>query len=103
MSASLIRSTFAKSLLIDLLLTPVRLPHGDYARCLAPRGMGYDNRPSVQQAQRDKPFLSIVEAAILEGDARPRKYLFGVPEIQAMLSEVAAVLRIVPFVYHPKM
>jgi hypothetical protein len=63
--------------------------------------MGYDDHAPSKQAQGDKPFLSIVEAAILESDAGSGKHLFGVVEIQAMLGEVAAVLRLVPLVSHP--
>src|SRR5580692_3364138 len=94
------RSTLVKSLLIDFLLTPVGLPHGDDARCLAARSMSDYDHSSRQQAQCYKPLLSIVEAAVLEGDARPGKHQFRVLEIQAMLGEVAAILRSVPFVYH---
>src|ERR1022692_2841575 len=92
------RSILAKSLLIDFLFTPIRLSHGDNARYVAARGMGYEDHPAIERAQGDKPFLSIVEAAILEGDTRPIEYLLGVHEIQAVLSEVAAILRFVPFV-----
>jgi len=63
--------------------------------------MGYDEHAPGEQAQGDKPLLSIVEAVILEGDARPGEHLFGVLKTQAMLGEVAAVLRPVPFVSHP--
>ncbi len=65
--------------------------------------MGYDNYPSVDQAQGDKPLLSIVEAAILEGDARPVEHPFGVLKIQTMLGEVAAILRFVLLIHHPRM
>src|SRR5216683_1435900 len=102
MSESFIRLSRAKSLLIDFLLTSVRLPHGDNARCLAARGMGYRYQPSGKQAQSDKPFLSIIEAVIYEGDARACKHQFSVREIQAMLDKVAAVLRRVPFKPHPR-
>src|ERR1700685_4304251 len=94
------RSTLFKSLVIDFLLTSVRLPHGDDARCRAARRMGDDQHAPGEQAQGDKPFLSIVEAAILEGDARSGKHVFGVLDVQAMLGEVATVLRLVPFVPH---
>jgi len=40
--------------------------------CFAALGMSYYDHPPGKQAQRDKPFLSIVEAAILEGDRKAR-------------------------------
>jgi hypothetical protein len=46
-----------------------------------------------EQAQCDEPFLSIVERA------RSGQHLFGTRKILAMFSGVAAVLRLVPFVY----
>jgi hypothetical protein len=36
--------------------------------------MGYDEHAPGEQAQGDKPLLSIVEAVILEGDTRPAKH-----------------------------
>ena len=48
-----------------------------------------------------KPFHSIVEAAVYESNARFGQHLFRIHEIQTMLDEVATILRIVPFVYHP--
>jgi hypothetical protein len=64
--------------------------------------MGNRYQPSGKQAQSDKPFLSIVETVIYEGNARTGKHQFGVREIQAMLDKVAAVLRRVPFKPHPR-
>ena len=64
--------------------------------------MGYRYLPSGQQAQSDKPFLSIIEAVIYEGDARIGKHQFSVREIQAVLSKVATVLRSVPFTLHSR-
>lgn len=47
-------STLAKSLLIDFLLTPVCLSHGDDPRDIAAAGrVGNDNYSTVEQAQRD--------------------------------------------------
>src|SRR5712692_1489304 len=102
MSESFIRLSRTKSLLIDFLLTSVRLPHGDNARCLAARSMGYRYHPSGKQAQSDKPFLSIIEAVIYESNARTSQHQFSVREIQAMLVKVAAVLSSVPFKPHPR-
>jgi hypothetical protein len=62
--------------------------------------MGYQNHASSEQAQGDKPFLSIIETVILEGDARSGKHLFGVFKSQTMLGEVAPVFRLVPLLYH---
>jgi len=62
--------------------------------------MGYRYQPSGKQAQSDKPFLSIIEAVIYEGDARTDKHQFSVREIQTVLGKVAAVLRIVLFKPH---
>jgi len=64
--------------------------------------MGYRYLPSGKQAQSDKPFLSIIEAVIYEGDARTGKHQFSVREIQAMLGAVAAVLRGIPFTLHSR-
>jgi hypothetical protein len=63
--------------------------------------MGYDQHAPVKQSQGDEPLLSIIEAAVLEGDTRSGKHLFGVFKAQAMLGEVPAVLRLIPFVSHP--
>ena len=62
--------------------------------------VGYNNQAFGQQAQCHERLLSIVKAVILERYARPRKYLFGVLEAQAVLSEVSAVLRFLPLVFH---
>ena len=62
--------------------------------------MGYRYQPSRKQAQSDKPFLSIIEAVIHEGDARIGKHRFSVREIQAVLGQVTAVLNRIPFKPH---
>ena len=62
--------------------------------------MGYRYQSSGEQAQSDKPFLSIFEAVIYEGDARTRKHQFSVREIQAVLGKIAAVLCSVSFKLH---
>jgi hypothetical protein len=100
MAESFIRSSRAKSLLIDFFLTPIPLPHRDDARRFATRGMGYRYQPSRKQTQSDKPFLSIIEAVIPEGDARTGKHRFSVREIQAVLGKVTAVLKRIPFKPH---
>src|ERR1035437_10519578 len=82
------RSIRAKSLLIDFLFTAVPLPHGDDARSLIARCMGYDNQTPGQQAQSDEPFLPIAEAIIFERDARPGKHLVGILEAEAMPGDV---------------
>jgi hypothetical protein len=95
------RSILTKSLLIDFLLTSIRLSHGDNPRGVAAaERVGDNDYPTGEQAQSDKPFLSIIETVIYERDARAGQHLF---EIQPMLGEVDAVLRFVPFVYHPIM
>src|SRR5690242_18361702 len=101
MSESFMRSILAKSLLIDLLFTSICLSHGDDARHAATaRRVSNDDYSTGEQAQGDKPFLSIIEAVIHEGHARPAKHLFSIGKIQAMLGEVAAVLGLVPFICH---
>src|SRR5580693_4413937 len=97
MSASFIRSSRAKSLLIDFFLTAVCLSHGDNPRVLAARRVGESHDAAGQHAQGDKPFLPIIETVIHECDARACEHFLGVPKIQAMLDEVAAVLGLVPF------
>src|ERR1700730_16169875 len=97
MSASFIRSSRAKSLLIDFLLTTVCLPHGDNPRVLAARRVGDHHDVLGQHAQGYNPFLPIIETVIHECDARACEHFFSVPKIQATLDEVAAVLGLVPF------
>ncbi len=93
------RSILAKSLLIDFLLTSIRLSHGDDARHdAATRRVSNDDYSTGEQAQGGKPFLSIIEAIIHEGHARVAEHLFGVGKVQAVLDEVAAVLCFVPCV-----
>jgi hypothetical protein len=88
--------------LIDFLLTSICLSHGDNPRdVVAAWRVGNDDYSTGEQAQGDKPFLSIIEAAIYEGDARAGQHLFGVGKIQTMFSEIAAVLRFVPLIYYP--
>src|SRR5580704_9614168 len=95
------RSTLAKSLLIDFLLMSICLSHGDNPRdVVAAWRVGNNDYSTGEQAQCDKPFLSIIEAAIYEGYAGTGQYLFGIRKIQPMFSEVAAVLRFVPLEYH---
>jgi hypothetical protein len=92
----------AKSLLIDFLLTSVCLSHGDDARFIvAVLRVGYDNYSTGEKAQGEKPFLPIIETVIYESHVRPGQYLLGVREIQTLLGEVAAVLRLVPFRISP--
>src|SRR5712692_9558564 len=97
------RSIRFKSLLIDFLFTAVSLPPGDDARGLASRHVGYNDQPAGEQTQRDEPFFSIVEAVVLERDARPGKHPLGVFEAQAVLGEVTAVLRFISLVRHPQL
>jgi hypothetical protein len=82
------RSTRAKSLLIDFLFTSVPLSYGDDARSLIARRVGHDNQPSGQQTQSDKPFFPILETVVFKRDARPGKHLCGILEAQAVLGEV---------------
>src|SRR5262249_30698153 len=98
------RSILAKSLFVDFLLTLICLSHGDNARdVLVVRRVGNDDYSTSEQAQSDEPFLSILETVINEGDARSSQHLFGVRKIQTVFSEVGAVLRFVPFIYHDVM
>src|ERR1700685_1627383 len=73
MSASFMRSTRAKSLLIDFLFTAISLSHGDDARSLIARRVGYDHQATRQQAQAYKLFFSIIETVVLERNASPEK------------------------------
>jgi hypothetical protein len=65
--------------------------------------MGYRYQASGEQPQSDKPFLSIIESVIYEGDARTSQHQFSVREIQTVLGKVAPVLRVVPFISHLSM
>ena len=63
--------------------------------------MRNDDHPTGKQTQSDKPFLSIIEAAVDESDTRSGQDLLRILEIEAVFGEVAAVLRLVPFIYYP--
>ncbi len=65
---------------------------------VAARRVGNEDYPTSEQARSDQPFLAIIETTVSEGDARACEHPFGVRKIQPMFSEVAAVLRPVPFV-----
>src|SRR3984885_7472451 len=71
MSRSFIRSIRSKSLLIDFLFTSISLSHGDDARPVIARRMGYDNQAPSQQAQSDEPFFAVSKTVVFEGDASP--------------------------------
>jgi hypothetical protein len=68
---------------------------------VAARRVGDDDYSTGEQAQGDKPFLSIIETVIYEGDARPCQHLSGVSKVKAMLRRIGAVLCFISFVYHP--
>jgi len=53
--------------LIDFLFTSVPLSHGDDARPVIARRMGYDNQTPGQQAQSDKPFFAVGETIVFVG------------------------------------
>jgi hypothetical protein len=96
------RSILAKSLFVDFLLTSICLSRGDNPRDVPAAWRVGDNDCSTgEQAQGDKPFLSIIETVVYEGDARPGQHLFGVRKVQTVFGGVALVLRFVPFIYHP--
>src|SRR5215469_15103282 len=102
MSESFMRSILAKSLLIDFLLTSICLSHGDDARHVtAARRVSNEDYSTGEQAQCDKPFLSIIEAVIHEGNARSAEHLFSVSKVEAVLNKVGPVLCFVPFISHP--
>jgi hypothetical protein len=63
--------------------------------------VGDNDYSTGEQAQGDEPFLSIIETVIYERDARAGQYLFGVRKIQPMFSGIAAVLRVIPSLFHP--
>jgi hypothetical protein len=85
------RSTLARSLWIDFLLTPTCLSHGDNPGGVVGAWRVGDNDYSTgKQAQGDKPFLFIIETVIGERDAGAGQYLLGVRN-----------LRFAPFVYGP--
>jgi hypothetical protein len=95
------RSILAKSLLIDFSLTSICLSHGDNPRgVIAAWRVGDNNYSNGEQAQGDKPHFPIIEAAVYESDARPGQHPCSVREIQTVFSEVAAILRFIPFAYH---
>src|SRR5689334_1298378 len=99
MSRSFSRSSLAKSLLIDFLLTWVRLSHGDDARHLvSTRGVSHHYDPPSEHSKSNRPFLSIVETVDDEADAAAGEDLFGVGKVQAVLLTIAAVLGFVPFI-----
>jgi hypothetical protein len=64
--------------LIDFLFTSISLSHGDDARPVIARRMGYDNQTPSQQAQSDEPFFAVSKTVVFEGDARPCKHLPGI-------------------------
>jgi hypothetical protein len=86
--------------LIDFLFTSISLSHGDDARPVIARRMGYDNQTPSQQAQSDEPFFAVSKTVVFEGDARPCKHLLGILKAEAVLGDVRPVLRLVPFVFH---
>lgn len=86
--------------MIDFLFTWVSLPHGNDARSLIARRMGYYDQTPGQQAQRDQPFFPVSKTVVFEGDAGARKNLVGILEAEAMLGEVLPVFRVIPFVLH---
>src|ERR1700686_5119198 len=90
----------AKSLLVDFLFTSVSLSHGDDARPVIARRVGYNHQTPGKQAQCDEPFFAVGESVVFESDARPGKYLFRILKAEAVLGDVLAVLRLVPFVVH---
>jgi hypothetical protein len=77
----------------------ISLSHGDDARPVIARRMGYDNRTPSQQAQSDEPFFAVSKTVVFEGDARPCKHLLGILKAEAVLGDVRPVLRLVPFVF----
>jgi hypothetical protein len=60
--------------LIDFLFTSVSLSHGDDARPVIARRMGYDNQTPGQQAQSDEPFFAVGESVVF--DPRPSRISF---------------------------
>src|SRR5271168_4046578 len=100
MSASLMRSIRAKSLLIYFLFTSLALPHGNDARSLIARRMRYDHQTCGQQAQRDESFFAAGEAVVLESDAGAGKNLIRVLEAEPVLGEVCPVFSFIPLVLH---
>jgi hypothetical protein len=101
---SFIRSIRAKSLAFlittDLLLTSVSLLHGDDARRLIARRMGYDDKTPGEQTQSNELFFAVSETVVFESDAGTGKYLLGIFKTEAVLGDVFPVLRLVPFVFH---
>jgi len=96
------RSTLSKSLLIDFLLTAVRLSRRDDARRVVPaRGMARtDDHATREHAHCDEPLLAIVEAVIFEGNGRPVEHERRVLKAEAVFCEVVASFRFIPFVTH---
>src|SRR5580704_8671296 len=94
------RSIRAKSLLIDLFFTSISLSHGNDARPVVARRMGYDHQMPREQTQSDEPRFAISEPVVPEGDARPGKHMLCILKAEAMLGEVLSVLFVVPLVFH---
>jgi hypothetical protein len=68
------RSTLAKSLLIDFLLTSIYLSHGDNPRgVVAAWRVGNNNYSTGEQAQSDQPFPSPYDVATFVVIRKPAK------------------------------
>ena len=80
------RSIRGKSLLIDFLFTPAPLSHGDDARSLIARCMGYDHQTPGQQAQSDEPIFPVSKTVVFERDARPGKYCSASSKLRPCLA-----------------
>jgi hypothetical protein len=55
--------------------------------------VGYDDQPSGEQSQSDKPLFLVTEPAVFERDTGPGKHPFRVFEAQAVLGKALPVLR----------
>ncbi len=69
-----------------------RFAEGDDTDFMVGLGVGYRNRYSCQEAQRDEALLPVFEAIILVAEGEAFKNASRVYEVQAMLLEVDGAL-----------
>ena len=90
----------AKSLLIGLSLTAVRLSHGDDARLVGAQNVGDHDQPAFEQAQSDESLFSILEAIVFERVTRSGEDPLGILEAQTVLGQIGVVLCLIPLALH---
>jgi hypothetical protein len=73
-----------------------RFAEGDDTDFIVGLGVGYRNRYSCQEAQRDEALLPVVEAIVLVAEGEALKDASRVYEVQTMLLEVDGALALGP-------